>query len=91
MDIDIKCYIPNRYEYDVEVNKMKVTKVRHDKDKGTDYFSIDEISNWDLERLYRLLEAEKARARIVEGFDRGSKDLLMALQPLAKERLWKIR
>lgn len=72
------------------MKKLKITKVRYDKERGTQYFSIDEISNWDLENLYRLLLAEKARACIVKGFDRGVEDLFVELQKLAKERQWEI-
>jgi len=69
---------------------MKIVKVWYDEERGTDYFNIKEISNWDLERLYRLLIAEKKRAECVEGFYRGSKDLLEELKVLAKQRGWMI-
>jgi len=67
---------------------MKIIKSEYDKEHGTQYFDIIRISNWDLERIYLLLKAEKARAIIVKGYYRGSKDLLEILEPIAKERGW---
>ena len=69
---------------------VKIEKTRFDKEHGTDYFKIEDLSNWDLERLYRLLVAETERSKIVEGFDRGCPKLLEQLTVLAKERKWKI-
>lgn len=69
---------------------MKIKKVWYDKDRGTDYYNVEDISNWDLERLYRLLETEMSRSIICEDGYRGSMDLLVELRKLAKERQWKI-
>lgn len=67
-----------------------IKKSTYDKERVTQYFNIEKISNWDLEQLWRLLEAEKQRARIVRGFNRGCEALLLALRELAKEREWEI-
>jgi len=69
---------------------MKIVKVQDDKERGTQYFNIEKISNWDLQRLYRLLVAESYRAKVTEGFGRGSKELLVELEKLAKKRQWNI-
>ena len=68
---------------------IEVEKVSYDKDRGTEYYDIKGISNWDLKRVYQLLVAEKERSRIMEqGNDRGIKELREAIEPLAQEREW---
>ena len=69
---------------------MEIRQVRQDKERGTVYYNIEDIANWDLENLYRLLVAEKERARIIKDVYRGSEDLLKELQKLAKERQWNL-
>ncbi len=54
---------------------MKIKQTKYEKETGTQYYSIDRISNWELERLYLLLEAEEQRSKIVHGFNRGSVEL----------------
>ena len=63
-------------------------KLSEKKGKGTIYFDIIAISNWDLENMYRLLEAEKERANWVCGFFRGCSALLIKLRELAKQYKW---
>ena len=58
---------------------MKLVETRYDEERGTKYFTIEEINNWDLRSLYNLLKAEMSRAKIVSGWYRGSEDLLDTL------------
>lgn len=69
---------------------MQIKKTKHDKAIGTQYYDIIGITNYDLERLYRLLVAEESRAKATRGFNRGSPELLAELTILAKERMWEI-
>jgi len=69
----------------------KIIETKYDQEHGTQYYNIESISNWDLERLWRLLKAEKQRASCVDGFDRGPPELLQELNKLAEEREWRIR
>lgn len=69
---------------------MKIVFQYIDKERSTHYFDIEEISNWDLALLWRLLRAEKERANCVNGFFRGSQGLLEELDKLAEQRGWKI-
>jgi len=61
---------------------MKIVKTRYDEEHHTIYFNIEEMSNWDLEILHKLLKAEKARASIVGGFNYAPKELLAELDVL---------
>ena len=68
----------------------KIIKTRFDKEVNTQYYSIEDIPYFELENIYRLLKAEEARAKIVKGWNRGSKELLKALESIAKERFWEV-
>jgi len=66
-------------------HKIIVTQLNHDKDTGTNYYEISDISNWDLERLWRLLESEKERAKITNTGFNGSEELLKVLRELGEK------
>lgn len=70
--------------------RITIEKKSFNKDTGTILYDIQNIDNWDLEHLWRLLKAEDARARIVRGFNRGISELKIVLDGLAKERGWTI-
>ena len=67
---------------------IEIERVNYDKERGTEYYDIKGISNWDLKQLYQLLVAEKKRAWTMQGFDRGVIELREAIEPLAQEREW---
>ena len=70
---------------------IKVHKIHYDKERGTEYYDIKDITNWDLQNLYQLLRVEEERARIMYDGNRGVKELREALEPLAQERKWEQR
>ena len=70
------------------IGEVEIIQTSADEKIGTIFFKIEVISNWDLHRLYDLLRAEKARAEITHGFDRGLHGLLEALKPIAKKFGW---
>lgn len=59
---------------------MKIIKTMYDAEIGTTFYNIEGIDNWDLRDLYNLLLAEEARASLVSGWFRGSKDLFKCLE-----------
>jgi len=63
----------------VKGDKMKLVKKEFGKERGTQYFDIQHISNWDLDRLHRLLTAEQERSRITQSGYYGSPELLALL------------
>lgn len=67
---------------------IEIERVNYDQERGTEYYDIKGISNWDLKQLYQLLVSEKERSRVMRGFDRGVIELREAIEPLAKEREW---
>jgi hypothetical protein len=68
-----------------------IEKIRYEKEIGTLFYDVKNISNWELENLWRLLKAEESRARIVNGFNRGTPRLLVALEKLTKQCEWRIK
>jgi len=70
---------------------IDIKKMRYDRDRGTEYYKILDISNWQLKCLYQLLRVEEERARIMNDGNRGVKELREALEPLAQERKWEQR
>jgi hypothetical protein len=74
------------------LKKTKITVVytHEEKDIGTLFYDLKGLSNWQLEHLWRLLKAEDARARIINGFNRGIPELSKALDELAKTQKWRI-
>ena len=72
----------------MKLRTLKVEKKSIDKTRGIYYCNIKNISLYDLEKLWRLLEAERARCLIVHGLFRGSQALLFELRKMAEERGW---
>jgi len=66
---------------------IEVKLTREDPEHGTAYFTISDISIWDLDRIYRLLVAEEKSSRITRTGDRGSAELLKILRnnPILKK------
>lgn len=67
---------------------MKIRETIYDAEKGTQFYNIEEIPVHDLRLIFRLLKAEKQRAAIVKGWNRGSIELLSILEHIAKSRNW---
>lgn len=59
---------------------MKIIKTYFDQEHHTQFYNIEEVSNWGMEHLLKLLRAEKLRSKAVSGSYRGPSGLLELLE-----------